>query len=413
MARESGAGDGPEDGRARKRARPGRIATLAAVGTTVVTVLPVFLVGGLSVQLGADTGLGPAMLGIVVAVYWASSASFSSAAGRLSARIGSRSGMAAAALGGGVALAGIAALTPTWPWLCLWLVVAGAANALGHPPSNALIAAEVSRRNRALAFGLKQAAIPLATLSAGLAVPVLALTLGWRWSFAIAAGFALVMVVVVGLTVPSLASPRSGRPPRGARIPASLLPFLLLASTASGLGAAQANVIGAFTVSAASQSGFSAASAGLLLSLGSVAGIVARPLAGLAADRRIGGTMATVSLMLATGALGLVGMAIGLPWTFAVGCVLAFGLGWGWNGLVHFVVTDVSHPFGAQATGLVQAGAYIGSAAGPFVFGFVFDSFGPSVGWSCAAVVAVLAAIVALLAHRIRPTDHPLERTEP
>ncbi|QHC58679.1 MFS transporter [Rathayibacter sp. VKM Ac-2760] len=409
MFRYTGPGDGPSDRRARGRRprlltrRPGRVATAAGVGTTVVTVLPVFLVGGLSVQLAEDTGLGPALLGIVVAVYWASAAVFSSSAGRLSARIGSRLGMITAASLGGVALLGTAAWAPEWPWLVVWLVVAGAGNAIGHPPSNALIASRVSDRNRAFAFGLKQAAIPLATLCAGLAVPTLALTVGWRWTFAIAGIVACIVIVVVALSVPSVPPLPRMRGKRANRLPPELMRFLLLASLASALGSAQANVIGAFTVSTATSVGYSAAAAGLILSLGSVAGVIARPVAGLAADRGFGGTMATVSLMLGSGAVGLGGMAVGLPWSFAIGCILAFGLGWGWNGLLHYVVSHSSHPHSARATGIVQSGAYVGSAAGPLVFGFLFDHAGTTVGWTAAAIVAAVAALAALVAHHFRP----------
>jgi hypothetical protein len=66
-------------------------------------------------------------------------------------------------------------------------------------------------------------------------------------------------------------------------------------AVASAQGAGQVNVVGAFTVTMAVQAGFDAAGAGLLLGAASVAGILVRPLMGIAADRGIGGTMATSS----------------------------------------------------------------------------------------------------------------------
>lgn len=362
-------------------------------------------------QLSQDTGLTPSMLGVVVAAYWASSALCSPLAGWLSARLGSRWGMTSAAILGGFSLLAIAGLTPTWLWLMVWLVVAGAANALGHPPSNALIGHGVSARNRAFAYGIKQGAVPLATLCAGLAVPAFGLTVGWKWTFVIAGSGAALVVAFIAWQVPGRSSPgRRPRPfpERNARrtpqkLPRDLVVFLVLASTASGLGAAQSNVIGAFTVSAATAGGFSAATAGLLLSLGSLANIIARPLVGWIADRGVGGTMATVSLMMAGGAVGLIGMAIALPWTFALGCVLAFGLGWGWSGLLHYVVSNAARSNAAQATGFVQSGAYIGSASGPFVMGFVFEQHGPTVGWVVSACVASVAAGVAAVAAHFHP----------
>lgn len=383
--------------------RPGRISTAAGVGTTVATSLPVFLVGGLSVQLGQSIGLTASGLGIAVATYWTSSALCSPLAGRLAARYGPRWGMSTAALLGAAALLGIAGLAPTWWALLIWLALAGAANSLGHPPSNALIGRGVSVRNRAFAYGLKQGAVPLATFCAGLAVPSLGLTVGWQWTFAIAGAVACIVVAFVAWQVPALASARRAHRAAGHRLPRRLGLFLALVSAASGLGAAQSSVIGTFTVAAAIDTGFSAAVAGLLLSLGSLANIIARPLVGWLADRGIGGTMLTVSLMMASGALGLLGMAVALPWSFAVGSVLAFGLGWGWSGLLHYVVSHAAGDRAAQATGLVQSGAYIGSAAGPFVLGFVFEVFGTTVGWSAAAGIAALAAVMAIIAAAVHP----------
>jgi predicted MFS family arabinose efflux permease len=159
--------------------------------------------------------------------------------------------------------------------------------------------------------------------------------------------------------------------------------------------------VGAFTVTMAVQAGFGAAGAGLLLGAASVAGILARPLVGIAADRGIGGSMATVALMMGAGSLGLLGMASGFPIAYAAGAVVAFGLGWGWNGLAHYVVSRTAHPFTIQATGITQSGTYIGGTLGPLLFGIVFSQFSPAVGWTLAAVVAAAGAAASLVAFRL------------
>lgn len=379
--------------------RRGRVSVIVAISTTTTTVLPVFLVAGLSVQLGAELSLTTERLGVVVACYWAASALMSTPAGRVSEAWGARRSMFVAATLGAVSLTGAALATPAWQWVIVWLVVAGIANAVGHPPSNALLAARVSIRNRALAFGIKQAAIPLATLLAGLAVPTLALTVGWRATLLLAGALAALVALGVLALVPGDAEAAARAKGAGARLGRPLMLFLVFASLASALGSAQANVIGAFTVTSATDAGFDTATAGLILSLGSVAGIIARPLVGVLADRGIGGSMATVAVMLGSGAAGLGGMSLGLPAPFAVGCVLAFGFGWGWNGLVHYVASHLSHPYAARATGIVQTGAYLGSAAGPLAFGFVFHAAGSTVGWLAAAGVACVATLAALAAY--------------
>src|SRR5829696_7279082 len=58
-------------------------------------------------------------------------------------------------------------------------VIAGLANAVSHTAANLSLAREVPASRQGLSFGIKQAAIPVATLLAGLAVPTIAVTLGW------------------------------------------------------------------------------------------------------------------------------------------------------------------------------------------------------------------------------------------
>ncbi len=403
--------DPPTARKGSSASRPGASATTVATLTTVVAVLPVFLIGGLAVQLGADLHMTPASLGIVVAVFWAVSSLLSPPAGAIAGSLGTRRGMVLAVSLGFIALLGITVGTPSWGWLALWLAVAGSANALSHPVSNSLIVSQVSIRNRAFAFGLKQAAIPVSTLVAGLSVPLLALTVGWRWTFALTALLALLLIPALVRVVPRRPPrPRGTARPRDAgKVPRELRPFLIATATASGLGSAQANVVGAFTVSSAVAAGFGTGEAGLLLGVASVAGILARPLVGIAADRGIGGSMATVAIMMGAGFMGLIGMASGHKAAFAVGAILAFGFGWGWNGLIHYVVSHRAHPFTARATGITQSGTYLGGTLGPLIFGFIFTHYGPGIGWSLAAAVSALGISAALVAFRLEKLlDPPL-----
>lgn len=382
---------------------PGRRATMMASSTTVAAVLPVFLVGGLGVQLEQDLGMTPEVLGAVAASYWGISALLSTTGGHVAQRLGFRKGMLLSAALGTTSLLGIAILTPHWSWLFLWMGTAAVSTALAHPVSNSLIVHQVASKNRAFAFGLKQVAIPAATLAAGISVPVLALSLGWRWAFGVSAVFSALLLPVLFRVVPRVAavSVRRARPGSAkTRLPRPLKLFLLTTAIAAGLGSAQASALGAFTVVSASGAGFDIETAGLLLGLGSIAGCLVRPLAGFAADRGIGGSMATVAVMLAVGFAGLLAMAWGNKAVFAIGCALAFGLGWGWNGLVHFAVSRRSHPFTARATGIAQCGTYIGGTVGPFAFGLVFSNYGSITAWAAAAAVAGTGAIAALLAYR-------------
>jgi len=164
-------------------AGPGGLAyrpVLLAVAVATAGVLPAFLTGGLAVQIRAELGFGAGGLGLAVAVFFAFSALFSAVSGRVVERIGSSTGMRVSALIGAASLVAVAVLAGSWWWLVACLVVGGLGNAIAHPSPHLLLAGEVPQERQGLAFGVKQAAIPAATLLAGLAVPILAVTVGWR-----------------------------------------------------------------------------------------------------------------------------------------------------------------------------------------------------------------------------------------
>ncbi|CAM5268813.1 MFS transporter OS=Lysinibacillus sphaericus OX=1421 GN=LS41612_21310 PE=4 SV=1 [Lysinibacillus sphaericus] len=59
-----------------------------------------------------------------------------------------------------------------------------------------------------------------------------------------------------------------------------------------------------------------------------------------------------------------------------VGAILAYGGGWGWAGLLHYV-TGAAYPGReGQAIAISQMGESLGAAVGPLIFGFVFTTLG-------------------------------------
>lgn len=380
------------------RRRQGRAAVIVAVGTSIAGGIPVFLLGALFVQLQPDTAAPGWALGLAVAAYWAAAAMISMLSGRILVAIGNRAGVIATLSIAAVSLLGSALLTPWWPWLLVWAIVGGAANGLGHPASNHLLHVRVSPRRIATAFGIKQGAVPFSAFIAGLTVPVLALTVGWRWGFAAVA--VLVILLIVGH--------RFGNPPdrdlasgKGVRVPlgAALLRKLLSITIVTTLGAAAAGATSAYLVTAAIERGVPDAAAGILLSVGSLAGATARVVAGRVADRAGGRiAMPLAAGMIGVGAVGLVLMSLPGTVPLIVGGALELGIGWGWPGLTHFVVARVSGTETSAATGVVQTGSYIGSGGGPLLFGLLFSApWSASWIWLIAAAVQVTAAIVAVM----------------
>lgn len=387
----------------RRPATSGSVAA-AAVTVTTVGVLPVYLVSVLSVQVRADLGFGPAALGLLAAAFFGTSAVTSFAAGTVAQRVGSATVVRAAAGASALCVLLIAALATGLPTLAAALVLGGCANGLGQPASNALIASAVSERRQGLAFGAKQAAIPLSTLLAGLAVPVVAIPFGWRWAFVLAGVFG----VLVALSVPAEAANGSAgtRAPSVAAGPLRRAPLLVLA-TGILLAAASGNALGAFFVASTVAAGVDPGDAGLLAALASLGGVATRVLLGWLADRTSARWLAVVATQMAVGALGYVLLASGYPLLMAAGGLLAYCTGWAWAGLATYAVARMHHGMTARATGYTQAGLGLGSALGPLAFGAAVAATSYEVAWSATAAVSLLAALVCLLGRSMLLRDRP------
>ena len=381
-------------------------AAVGAVTTTTVSVLPVFLTGGLAVQISAELGFDPAGLGLVVALFFGVSAFASLPCGWLVERYGSGPTSRIAVLGAATVMLTVAALAHSYPALVAILLCSAWCNVLGQLSSNLTLARYVPTARLGLSFGIKQAAIPLATLLAGAAVPLVALTLGWRWAYVIGAGLALSALLVAPRD--TAGRERSPATP-GERATAALA----VLGIASGLAAASSSALGIFLVASAVDRGIDAGTAGLTLTLGSIVGLVLRLAHGWAADRRSGGHITVVATSLLLGACGLALLAVpGTP-ALVLGTVLGFGLGWAWPGLLQFAVVRLNPSAPAAATSIVQVGVYGGGFAGPAGFGLIATHASFPAAWLTGAVTMLLAAALMVLGRRMLVAHRAARATVP
>jgi MFS family permease len=374
-------------------ARPLRAAT-GALTTTTAVALPVFLVGGLAVQISDELRFSPVGLGLAVSAYFGASALASLPAGALVERYGaariSRCGNALAA----ASLLGIAvAATALWSLIAI-LALGAAANAMGQLSSNTSLSWHVPPSRQGLSFGVKQAAIPVSSLLAGASVPLVALTLGWRWAFVLGAVLALsaILLVPADRPRPSLPHGSSARQATGA---------LVVIGVAATLAAGSANALGTFLVDSAVARGIAPGPAGLSLTLGSAVCCAARVFGGWQADRRPGKQVGVIAALLASGAVGLALIAV--PGTVALiaGVVMGFGLGWAWPGLMNFAVVRLHPQAPAAATSITQTGVYAGGCVGPLALGAVATGASYETMWTVAAVAMVGAAVLMLVGSRM------------
>ena len=388
-----------------RRPAGGRSAAAAAVTVTTVGLLPVFLVGLVSVQIRADLGFGPALLGLLAAAFFAASAAASFTAGRLVRRWGSVAVVRTSALAAAAAMAVIALAARDTGTLTAALLVAGWANGVGQPASNDLIARAVPPAHQGLAYGVKQAAIPLATLLAGVAIPLVAIPLGWRWAFAMAA----VLALLVAATVPRgvvASTPGGGAAASEAAGPFRRAPLLVLA-TALLLGAGTGNAMAAFFVSSAVDSGIEPGTAGVLAAAASGLGIAVRVALGWLADRVRTRWLLVVAARMAAGGAGYALLGSGRHALIVAGVLLAYCTGWAWAGLSTYAVARMHPGATARATAITQGGVALGAALGPLAFGATVAATSYSTAWFATAALSLLGAVVCVAGRGLLLRDRP------
>jgi MFS family permease len=373
------------------------LAATVLVATT--GVLPGFLTGALGVSIREDLGFGESGLGLAIGLSFLAAALCSALFGRTVERLGSVRSMRASSAASAISMLAIAVFARSVASLTAMLVVSGMANAMTQPATNLYIARAVPLHRHGIAFAIKQSAIPGATLLGGLAVPTIALTVGWRWAYVGGAALALVggaLAVDVGNTAP-LAGRTTGRSDQP-------LQTLAVLGAGVGFGALAAASLGAFSISALDEAGISEGRAGLLASVGSLLVVTVRLWLGAWSDRTARSHVPVVGAMVLVGALGWAVMGIMTPVALVAGGVLAYGFGWGWPGLFNLAIARANPSAPAAASGVTQTGTYLGVAVGPFVFGVLAEHVSYSAAWNVAAASAVLAAACIAVGNRMSPT---------
>ena len=368
----------------------------AAVGYSILGVLPLFLVSAQAVQLQHELGFGKARLGLAVSLCFAASAVAATPLGRLVERIGPGAGLRVSASLALTACLCMAFVASAWWHVALALVLCGVANATAQIATNLSLSDGVAPERQGVAFGAKQAAVPLASLGAGLALPVVALAAGWRAAFAAAALLATAAVV--------LRPPGAPGAIRGAGAAARpRTPVLALTATVGLLGGAVGNSIPAFAVDSAVSHGLLESTGAALLAAGSLAAVLVRVSTGWIADRRASAGYRELALLTAGGALAMAALALSgsSDALFVAATVAAFATGWGWPGIIYYATVRSHRATPGAATGLVLSAVYVGNVIGPVTVGFIAEHASYADAWALCAVVLCVATAAALGAGRL------------
>ncbi|MYA14855.1 MAG: MFS transporter [Acidimicrobiaceae bacterium] len=377
-------------------------AVAASVACVTASVMPGFLAGALGSDIKAEFGIGDTGLGVALALTYIFAAVAIVHAGELSDRIGSRRSLTISML---VTMAGylvVAGAARSFAMLLVGLTVAGAGLTLAGPAAKVLVADHVSPERQGLAFGVHMSAIPLGPLLAGLTVPVVGGTDGWRWPFlggAVLAGAGMLMLPRERAAAPSAARP--SRDPAAGRFGHVRKGPQIVFAAAAKLASCSVVAAAAFFVVNSEAAGISESTAGLLLSAASAGVITVRIALGALADRFRTGAVSTVAMLLTASAAGYALMAANTPWLYALGGQAAIILGWSWPGLMVLALVRIYPEAPGLASSFVIGGLNLGAVIGPVAFGAISDAASPAVALAVAAAW-VLGAAVLSLASRIR-----------
>lgn len=373
------------------------LATAVAVLGTAAA--PAFLVSSLAPRIGEEVALGEGRLGIAIGAYWAVAAAGSLPAGRLVDRVGGSWGVWIAAGCTALTGLGIAAFASSLAAFAVLLGLAGLASSFAAPGMTALLVGHLRPDQQGTVFGFQLSGPPAGSLLAGVAAPLIAAPLGWRWAFVLAG---IVAVAVAASVRPS----RFGSSTAGASSRAALgLPAALL--TAGGaLAAAAATGLVSYLVVFATEVGLSSDQGALLLAVCSAGAIVARAGIGALADRHRRGVLVQVAAMLTVSALGFLLLATEVGIALVAGAALALTIGWGWAGLYVLSAVELYPAAAGRAVGTTALGVYIGAVAGPLVVGGVSSVGSLSLAWVLSAAMSLLAAATFAAAARLAVRSH-------
>ena len=382
--------------------RSGLPTALSVAAVMVLTSLAVFLPGAANGLISAELGWKPTRMGAVLAAYWLASltGAFASRRSASPVRVERTLAVALGATGVGLFCAAVA------PGIGLWVssALGGLAYGYTQPHTNGLLMRRCAPRLRAFAFGLKQAAVPAATLLASAGMPLLCGPFGWRAVFAAAAVPCGVGAILLGRQ--ATADGQRPAAAAGAQLRADV--HLIALSCAGFFGAMVGNGLGGFLVLALTARGASLAAAGAVATAGAALNIAVRLAAGWLVGRLPRLAWPTLAALFATGAAGALLLTHPGDTPTLLGTLLAYGGGWGWAGLLHYVI-GLPYPGREQrATAYSQMGVSLGAAAGPMLCGILFGLRPDAIWWALSAAAAAGSICVLVAAYGRRHASEQL-----
>ena len=304
----------------------------------------------------------------------------------------------------GVALAVVGSV----PVVAAGAVLAGAGYGLATPGASHVLARITPPDRRGLVFSVKQSAVPLGGLVAGVLFPTVAERFGWVWAIALACAMVASAALIIQPLRARLDDDRN--PEHRVRIDAPGQSIRLILATprlrpialvAFSFGAMQLCLFAFLVTYLVERVGLDLVTAGLLFAVMQGAGFVARVGWGWVSDRWISTRPLLAGLGAGTIASTLVaiGFSDGWPLTALAAASVALGAtGVGWNGIY---LAEVARAVPVDKVGLATGGTlmftFVGVVLGPSTFGAIVAMTGSYAAAFIAMDALVLATVVALV----------------
>ena len=384
---------------------PAWFVVLVTTAAQMVVAMSNIVLSTIAPKVAESLGVAPVLVGYHVGLTFGAAAVASIYGGIVVLRWGAARTTQVSMVSSVIGL-GLLAL-PHVGFIALGSLFVGTGMGFASPAASYLLVNHTSPDRRNLLFSIKQTGVPLGGVIVALAAPVLAVTVGWRWSLA--------MIAALGVGTLLLAERArvawdSDRRPAGSlrSTPFGGVPLvwrrkaLRWVALAAVLFSSIQRILLSFTVVyLVAEGGYGLVEAGIMLSVAQVGGATSRIPWGWLADRLRSGlavlTLICVIMIVCSIALIL----LEASWPKPLVYLLFFLLGSscvGWNGIVHAECARLSPPgMISLAAGGMSFFVFGGVMLGPPVFTVMHGMIGSYSGTFWLMVVAGVASLGLLL----------------
>ena len=380
-----------------------------AMVAMAVSAIPV-----LAPALAAGWGVRASAVGFYSSLVFAGAILCALTGGALARRFGAvRCTQTALAVAAAALAASAGAAAGPLAGLALLAVLTGMGYGLATPAASHILARVTPPRRRGVVMSLKQSAVPLGGLFAGLAAPAAAAEFGWRSALLCVSGAVFAAAFVVAPLRARLDDDRTPGFPVSARTPLRAVAFVLghrelrsLTVAAFSFAAVQSSLFAIFTAWLVEAGGLGLARAGQAFAVMQGAGMAARVAFGWLSDRAVPARRLLRAFAVGMALLLLAAARLDPAWSWFEIAGLAALAGFvvaGWPGVyLAEIVRLVPVDRVSVATGGTVGFSFLGVVVGPAAFSALVAAGGWALAFASFAAFAALVAVVLYAEERWR-----------